>query len=67
LPYGVENGIEWSGTQGDGAGGTVSAKHEAHEGRVCWKQGVKGVRGIWAVGWLGLSVEGFKYHVCGEL
>jgi len=67
LPYGVENGIEWSGTQGDGAGGTVSAKHEAHEGRVCWKQGVKGVRGIWAVGWLGLSVEGFKYHICGGL
>lgn len=64
MPYGVENGIEWSGTQGDGAGGTVSAKHEAHEGRVCWKQEVKGVRGIWAVGWLGLSVEGFKYHVC---
>lgn len=63
MPYGVESGIEWSSTQGDGAGGIASAKHEAHEGGVCRKQGVKGVRGIWAAGWLGLSVEGFKYQV----
>lgn len=63
MPYGVENGIEWSGTQGDGAGRTASAKLEAHEGRVCWQQGGKGVRGIWAAGWLGLNVEGSKYDV----
>ena len=58
-------GVKIRGARGGGEGGQGCPEWGQRSG-VRWA-GVKGVRGIWAVGWLGLSVEGFKYHICGGL
>lgn len=57
---GVENGIEWSRTLGDGAGGKLQQNARYTKAGSAGKPGVKGGWRHWAGGRLGLPREGFE-------